>query len=94
MGKELGRCSLRTAAPETQLRAVPEENAVAPDRLCHIRLQYTDESGILKPLKRGILNVEVSGGKLLGLGSACPVLWRKDRHLLWRSIGSDAGRRG
>ncbi len=71
-GKELGRCSLRTAAPETQLRAVPEENAVAPGRLCHIRLQYTDESGILKPLERGILNVEVSGGKLLGLGSACP----------------------
>lgn len=71
-GKELGRCSLRTAAPETQLRAVSEENAVAPGRLCHIRLQYTDESGILKPLERGILNVEVSGGKLLGLGSACP----------------------
>ena len=71
-GKELGRCSLRTAAPETQLRAVSEENAVVPGRLCHIRLQYTDESGILKPLERGILNVEVSGGKLLGLGSACP----------------------
>ena len=71
-GKKLGRCSLRTAAPETQLRAVSEENAVAPGRLCHIRLQYTDESGILKPLERGILNVEVSGGKLLGLGSACP----------------------
>ena len=26
----------------------------------------------MKPLERGILNVEVTGGKLLGLGSACP----------------------
>ena len=71
-GKEIGRCTLHTAAPETQLRAVPEEKSVAPGRLCHIRLQYTDENGELKPLERGILSVEVSGGKLLGLGSACP----------------------
>jgi len=71
-GKELGRCVLRTASPETTLRAVPEEMSVQPGGLCHIRLQYTDENGILKPLERGILSVEVSGGKLLGLGSACP----------------------
>ena len=71
-GKELGRCVLRTASPETALRAVPEEMSVQPGGLCHIRLQYTDENGILKPLERGILSVEVSGGKLLGLGSACP----------------------
>ena len=71
-GEEIGRRALRTAGPETHLRAVPEESAVAPGCLCHIRLQYTDENGELKPLERGILTVEVSGGKLLGLGSACP----------------------
>lgn len=71
-GHELGRCSLRTASPETQLRAVPEEGDVEPGRLCHIRLQYTDESGVIKPLERGILSVKVTGGRLLGLGSACP----------------------
>ncbi len=71
-GKETGRCALHTAGPETQLRAVPEEPSVAPGRLCHIRLQYTDGNGERKPLERGILTVEVSGGKLLGLGSACP----------------------
>ena len=71
-GHELGRCSLRTASPETQLRAVPEEGDVEPGRLCHIRLQYTDESGVVKPLERGILSVKVTGGRLLGLGSACP----------------------
>ena len=71
-GKELGRCALHTAGPETRLRAVSEEGGVKPGRLCHIRLQYTDENSELKPLERGILKVEVSGGKLLGLGSACP----------------------
>ena len=71
-GVEIGRCSLRTASPETRLRAVPEEDTVAPGQLCHIRLQYTDENGTVKPLERGILNVEVTGGRLLGLGSACP----------------------
>ena len=37
-----------------------------------IRLQYTDRTGIVKPLKRGILKVNVKGGKLVGLGNACP----------------------
>ena len=36
------------------------------------RLQYTNENGAVKPLEQGILNVTVTGGKLLGLSSACP----------------------
>ena len=71
-GKELGHCALHSATYNTFLRAAAEESSVAPGRLCHIRLQYTDENGELKPLERGILSVEVTGGKLLGLGSACP----------------------
>ena len=71
-GLEIGRCALRTAGPETQLRAVPEAGAVKPGGLAYIRLQYTDENGTLKPLERGVLTVEVQGGRLLGLGSACP----------------------
>lgn len=71
-GKELGRCQLHTAGEYTQLRAVPEQAKVKPGGLCYIRLQYTDEAGTVKPLERGILQVEVEGGQLLGLGSACP----------------------
>ena len=71
-GKEIGRSALRTASQNTQLRAVPEETVVKPGRLSYIRLQYTDENGTVKPLERGILSVEVTGGRLLGLGSACP----------------------
>ena len=71
-GKEIGRTCLKTAAPETQLRAVPEKSGVRPGGLAYIRLQYADPQGTVKPLERGILSVEVTGGRLLGLGSACP----------------------
>lgn len=71
-GKELGRCALKTAEAETVLQAVPEETGVRPGHLCFIRLQYADAQGIVKPAERGILDVSVTGGKLVGLGSACP----------------------
>ena len=71
-GKEMGRCALKTAEAETVLQAVPEETRVKPDRLCFIRLQYADAQGIVKPAERGLLDVTVAGGKLVGLGSACP----------------------
>jgi len=71
-GKELGRCSLKTAGSQTVLQALPEETEAAPGHLSYIRLRYTDGHGTVKPLERGILTVQVTGGKLLGLGSACP----------------------
>lgn len=71
-GKEIARASLTSAGAETELRAEPEESAVEPGRLCYIRLRYTDKNGVTKPLERGLIKVEVKGGKLLGLGSACP----------------------
>ena len=71
-GKEIGRCVLRSAGPETHLRALAEQPVAKPGGLAFIRLKYTDGAGITKPLCRGTLKVEVSGGKLLGFGSACP----------------------
>lgn len=71
-GNEIGRCKLETAGEETILQAVPEEIAVKPGHLSFVRLQYTDKQGIVKPGERGILEVSVQGGKLVGLGSACP----------------------
>lgn len=72
MGREIGRSALRAASQNTELRDVPEEAVVKPGHLSFIRLPYTDENGTVKPLERDILNVEVAGGRLLGLGSACP----------------------
>lgn len=71
-GKEISRNTLYTAGKETELRAIAEEQSVQKDHLAFIRLQYTDKTGTVKPLKRGILKVSVKGGKLLGLGNACP----------------------
>lgn len=71
-GKEMRRCALKTAEAETVLQAVPEETQVKPGHLCFIRLQYADAQGIVKPAERGLLDVTVEGGKLVGLGSACP----------------------
>jgi beta-galactosidase len=71
-GRETGRKALKTAGEKTVLSADAEQKTVQPGHLSYIRLRYTDENGITKPLERGKLKVSVEGGKLLGLGSACP----------------------
>lgn len=71
-GREISRNTLYTAGQETELRAVAEERSVQENHLTFIRLKYTDKAGTVKPLKRGILKVNVKGGNLLGLGNACP----------------------
>ncbi len=71
-GKERGRCKLQSADVTTCLRAEAEQPTTAPGHLCYIRLRYTDENGITKPLERGVIKVQVQGGTLVGLGSACP----------------------
>ena len=70
-GREIGRKTLTTAGTETILHLAAEE---APEmgKLCWVRLRYTDEKGVVKPMERGSIRVNVEGGKLLGLGSACP----------------------
>ena len=35
-------------------------------------LRYTDENGVGKPMERSHIKVTVAGGRLIGLGSACP----------------------
>ena len=70
-GRETARTSLRSAGEATQLRAEPEQACIGPDELCYILLRYTDENGMTKPLARGMIDVRVTGGKLLALGNAC-----------------------
>lgn len=69
---EIGRCKLQSAGGTTHLTLDAEEPTVKPGHLCYIRLRYTDENGITKPLVRGNIQVQVRGGTLVGLGSACP----------------------
>ena len=72
-GRIVAEKELKTAGKKTQLTIKPEMDTVSREQdLCYVRLQFTDEAGNVKPLKRGIIKVKAEGGTLLGLGSACP----------------------
>lgn len=63
---------LVTADYDTKLTVIAEENTIFTDGLAYFKLRYTDCMGELKPTIRETISVKVSGGSLLGLGSACP----------------------
>ncbi len=71
-GHIIGCCKLQSAGDTTRLTLDAEEAAVGSGHLCYVRLRYTDENGVTKPLMRGSIKVQVQGGTLVGLGSACP----------------------
>lgn len=71
-GEEAGCCELITAGATTCLLMIPEKSTVRPGELLYVRLQYTDERGILKPMEHHRMQISVTGGKLLGFGNACP----------------------
>lgn len=71
-GRVLGENTLCTAQAETVLSVIPEKEEVKRDELVFIKLRYTDQNGIRKPLVRGRIRLEVKGGRLIGLGHACP----------------------
>lgn len=69
---ELSRNSLLTAKDDTKLSIEPEKSGIRKGDIAFVRLRFTDESGILKPLCRGEIKVEITGGELLALGNGCP----------------------
>ncbi len=71
-GNELSRNTLKTAGNETVLSVRPEKTEVKKGELCFIHLDYTDEKGEVKPLERGVIDIQVEGGELLAAGHACP----------------------
>lgn len=71
-GEEIAKTSLISAGEETKLSLRAEENTIKIDDLCYVRLQFTDNNGILKPLINGKIKIDVNNGTLLALGHACP----------------------
>lgn len=74
-GKEIGRANLVSAKKETRLLAELEyakDGRVMPGRIVFVRVRYADDEGVTKPLKRGIVHMNVDSGKLLGFGCAAP----------------------
>ncbi len=78
-GNELSRSALKTADNKTVLSVVPEKSEVNFGEICFIHLDYTDADAIIKPLERGVIDIEVEGGELLAFGNACP--FNKDGYL-------------
>ncbi|WP_407272831.1 glycoside hydrolase family 2 TIM barrel-domain containing protein [Radiobacillus sp. PE A8.2] len=71
-GIEVGRHTLKTAADSTYLSLESEEETVKSGGLTYIRIAYTDEAKIVKPMEKNKVKINVTGGKLVGLGHACP----------------------
>lgn len=72
-GEEIAKTQLTSAGKETILHAIPERQMLhGTDDLAYVRFAYTDQDGIVKPLVRADISIEVEHGELLGFGSACP----------------------
>lgn len=70
--REVSRNQIVSASLETKLSLIKESNTVKVDGLQFIRIEYTDNNGVFKPLARGRVNLKVEGAELLALGHACP----------------------
>jgi len=71
-GNKIASTSLKTAEDSTCLGIYPEAYEIRNEDLAYVRFKYTDKFGVLKPLAKGRINLNVTGGKLLGFGHACP----------------------
>ncbi len=71
-GAKIGSCTLKTASVKTVLTMKPEKDFLNKNELGFIRLSYTDEAGILKPMEKHHIAIKVENGKLEGFGNACP----------------------
>lgn len=68
----IGEASLVTASKETKLTAISEIETYKNGDLIYLRLKFTDEKGILKPMIREDIKIEsVEHGKLMGFGNGC-----------------------
>lgn len=68
----IAECELHTGGEKTELRLEPEHSKISRNDLLYIRMKYTDDQGIVKPLIRGEIKIKPQGGKIIGIGSACP----------------------
>ncbi len=71
-GAKIGERTLETASEVNELRLLPEKETAKAGELSYIRIRYTDEKGIWKPMDHHRVHVEVEGGELVALGSGCP----------------------
>lgn len=71
-GKEIARNSLTTAQGQTVITLTPENKLAKKGQVVFVKMDYTDQNGVIKPLERGIINVWADGAEILAVGCACP----------------------
>lgn len=71
-GKKMNEYSLKTAQKPTKITLINENQNIDLDGLVYVKIRITDNEGTLKPLENKLVNVNVSNGKLLALGTGCP----------------------
>ena len=62
----LGRDTLRSAGPETELRLEPEKTSVRPGEMAYFRMRYTDGNGEVKPMEKHRVGVSAENGTVVG----------------------------
>ena len=70
-GRELSRHTL-TSAETTEVRVLPEKTAVTPGEIVYVPIVIADKKGVVESNADMKLAVSVTGGELLGFGSANP----------------------
>ena len=71
-GNEINRNSLKTAGNRSIIGVFPEKDVVKEGEIVFIKIRYSDEEGVVKPLEKGDIFFEVENGELLAAGNACP----------------------
>ncbi|MBE7087141.1 MAG: glycoside hydrolase family 2 protein [Clostridiales bacterium] len=71
-GSLIAKKSIVSAKPDTMLTLIPENESVAVNELCYVKVRLTDSDGVLRPLESERVKLSVEGGRLVAFGNACP----------------------
>ena len=69
-GKIIATSELKTGGSETILSIRPEKAVAKPGEIVYVPIAFTDKDGVLKPYLEKTVALSVTGGALLGFGSA------------------------
>ena len=69
-GKIISTSELKTGGSETILSIRPEKAVAKPGDIVYVPIEFTDKDGVLKPYLEKTVALSITGGELLGFGSA------------------------
>lgn len=86
-GSVLSAAELKTGGDETILSVKPEKTTAKPGEIVYVPIEFTDKDDALKPYLEETVALSVTGGELLGFGSAlCKTdeVFNQPRHRTYR----------